>query len=349
MASYDLIYNPQQRHLYKFDGHLLRTPLYKQLQLTPDAMSYYDVAGSYMSAMPTAGVVSTTETNIWLNTVKSGKTMRGYYLQSGTPTAQIWRAVTTSHEPEFVFYHGAFSPSANSMQGGMAYGEAFVKIPAYHFSIPQELAGFRVVSGALTVTHGGCIHSYGFPKTGLVATRRDNYGMAYYAAQCPTSRLAANDEWRTNWTHKLGVYSALDNDLRTMHANGTEDVELDTCRTLGGGLVDDLYYLDQGRYNKVVGQRVIWSNTYTGYYDGSIPVSPNPWVQQITLGAATLAKIAALGGGWLVFTPEVAVSSGRYDNTSTDYPFYYPSNTTSYAWWLCCSYWGFGLKLTMEA
>jgi hypothetical protein len=90
--AYKLIGNG--RHLYKYNRHLLRTPLQKSISLNASEMAYYDVAGSYRSSMPTSGVIDTTGQNLYTRMIRSGKYMRRYYLGYGTlPGPQIWRVV----------------------------------------------------------------------------------------------------------------------------------------------------------------------------------------------------------------------------------------------------------------
>lgn len=313
-------------HLYRRSSHLVRTPIVKTITLAPDEMAYYDVAGSYNSAMPTAGVIADSEHYSQIALV--GKKMRKYYLNQTTRPSQyqIWRQVTTSHEPEFIFYQGAYSTAA-----GNTRPEAFMKLCAYHFTIPAQYAPLAVASATLKITHGGTIlQHYG----ATVQTVVSSY-MPQFAANASTSLLEANSEWRTGWVQQFGLYQTLNNEPSQMHEQALQDITLDT-------------HLTQGTLNNgVTNGRLIWDNTYVSYTDGYIPVTNSPWVQSVALEADMLYALNGNRGGWIVGTPNVSTSTNASADTANDYPFYDPGSSNP-AWWLCCSYWGFALQVTLS-
>lgn len=308
-------------HLYRRSSHLVRTPIVKTLSLAPDEMAYYDVAGSYNSNLPTAGFVADGENYTYVTAV--GKLMRrNYACLAGTthPGPQIWRKVTTSHQPEFIFYQGAWSTAA-----GNTRPEAFMKIPAYHFSIPTKYAQFTVTAATLSMQHGGTI---------LQKMMTRNSGQ-YFAANAPTSLLASNSDWRQSWDISLGLHSSLSTDPCYMHSSAIDTAALDvnlTQGTLNRG----------GTYNA----RKIWDNTFVSYTDGYIPVTDTPWTQSISLSSSFAAALTTGMGGWIVPTIPVAVTSGTTDTYGSDYPYFTPGSANP-GYWLCVSFWGFSLSVTL--
>ena len=308
-------------HLYRRSSHLVRTPIVKTLSLSPDEMAYYAVAGSYNSAIPTAGFIPDGEN--WSYIAPVGKLMRrNYACLVGTthPGPQIWRQVTTSHLPEYIFYQGAWSTAA-----GNARPEAFMQIPAYHFTIPQKYSNFTVSSATLSLIHGGTI---------LQKMMTRNSGQ-YFAANAPTRLLSSDSDWRRSWGIGLGLYPSLSTDPCYMHNDVIDTVALDshlTTGTLNRG----------GTYNA----RKIWENTFVSYTDGYIPVTDTPWTQSIALSANFNAALTTGMGGWIVPTHDVAVTSGDTD-TDLDYPYFNPGSSNP-GYWLCVSFWGFSLSVTLS-
>lgn len=308
-------------HLYRRNGHLVRTPIVKTIALSPDEMAYYDVAGSYRNDVPTGGFVADSEH--YTQVAAIGKLMRRNYANLvGTvhPGPQIWRSVTSSHLPEFIFYQGAWSTSR-----GNAHPEAFIKVPAYHFTIPQTYNGWDVSAATLSLIHGGTILQY-------MMTRTANQ---YFATTAPTSLLPSNSGWRgAGWSMDFGLYSSLASDPTDMHGSAIDTILLDTNRAAGN--------LNQGAANA----RVIWSNAAITYTDGCIPVTSSPWTQAAALSSNFCAALASGMGGWIVGTPSVGVTNGNTDLVGYDYPFYDPGQGNP-GYWLCCSFWGFSLSLTL--
>lgn len=308
-------------HLYRRDGHLVRTPILKTLTLVPDEMAYYDVAGSYRNDLPTGGFVGSSEH--YSQIAPTGKLMRRNYANlTGIvhPGPQIWRQITSSHLPEFIFYQGAWSTSH-----GNTLPEAFIKIPAYHFTIPQTYNGWAVQAATLSIIHGGTI---------LQQMMTRNSGQ-YFATQAPTSLLPSDSDWRgAGWSMDFGLYQSLNTDPCYMHDDAIDTILLDTNRATGS--------LNQGASNA----RLIWSNSAITYTDGCIPVTSSPWTQTASLSANFCAALSAGMGGWIVGTPPVAVTSGDTDLVGYDYPFFNPGSGNP-GYWLCCSFWGFGLTVTL--
>ena len=72
-----------------------------------------------------------------------------------------WSTVNTSHDPETVWYHGAYATGAATAAGGTQSCEAYVQNGAYHFTIPQSLQGLELQSVTVRFTNGGAVFCYG--------------------------------------------------------------------------------------------------------------------------------------------------------------------------------------------
>ena len=328
MADYRLIANGSR--IYRYGSHLLRTPLRKTINITPDAMAYYSVAGTYLNATPTGGVIGTGGQNAYENAIRAGKQMRRQYLGlTTTPGRQIWRSVTTSHQPELVFYQGAYSTTT----GNYNQSEAYLQIPAYHFTVPQKFADFAVTGGSLKIAHGGTVLQHQSVKT---ITTVGAYMPRFAVDVTDSGVLAAGNPWRGDWTQDICVFGSVDTDPVRMVALATQSVSLNTSRSYGS--------LNGGESANGI---KIWDNTFVSYNDGFVPRTDSPWTQQITLTPAMLSAVSRIGGGWVVPRPNVGVSSSDSTDTANDYPFYYPSSNSP-GWWICCTFWGFSITVTLE-
>lgn len=313
MADYRLISN--RTHLYKRSSHLLRTPLTKTITLTPDERSWYAVAGEYSNEWPTAGFV--TIAGNYRNIPPLGKEMRRHYLDPSLNRSQKWRRVTTAHDPEFVFYQGAYSTSKNTLGG-----ESYMQLCGYHFTIPDKYAGFAVSGISVSLTHGGTILTYG--------NCRGNTNKAYFAKDFPENQMGSQlGTWKESWAQKFGIFDYL-NDPTEMIRRASDNIVLQTATKSG----------------TPTGARDLW-----GYdRDGYIPIASAPYVQTFSLSSAAANSMNTKRGGWLVGLPEVGISTADNDtDTANDYPIFDNSSYSACAgYWLCCSYWGLSMRITLE-
>ena len=154
-------------HLYKVgtgaSAHLMRTPL--TFTLSPDAMSFYAVAKAYTtSGWPARGFIdAATSTN-----VKGVGSDCISQLVTPSDSRQMWRAVTTSHHPETVWYQGAYATSAPNANAAVTSCEAYVQLAAYHFKIP-DIAGLAVTAAEIGYMNGGAIYCGGSAQSGAPA------------------------------------------------------------------------------------------------------------------------------------------------------------------------------------
>lgn len=95
------------RNLYRRDGFLVRTPIYKTLTLQPDEVAYYMIAGAYQGGWPQHGFLND-PTSYGATTCE--EQVASAFLNR-TNTSQIWRqaSTTATNLPNNLWYGGSFS------------------------------------------------------------------------------------------------------------------------------------------------------------------------------------------------------------------------------------------------
>ncbi len=315
--------------LYKWGGHLLRQPLIitKPITLNPVERAYYAVAGQYRNGFPVGGVCG-------VNGITVGKLMRKYYMGSTTvqrPGDQIWRQVTTSHDPELIFYQGNWATSARFDGASVgATHEAFLQLAGYRFEIPQEYRSSIIVGATLSVIHGGTILQHEDPYS----HKCDLDEPTCFAANA-SQGLLPGIGFREKWHLHIGVFGRLNDEPGSWVKDFQQEADFNTIGFQG--VVND----------PPRSSRQIWYYDSLYSHSGYIPVSTAPWVEQVNLNAAAVQAIISNNGGWIVIAPDVGYSSFDDRDTSEDYPFYTPGSNYG-SFWLCTSIWGYGLKLLIQ-
>ena len=317
--------------LYRRAGSLVRDPVpsRQSITLNPVERAYYAVAGRYLDGFPITGILHNTA-------LTAGKTMRRSALFSSLlpsrPTNQRWRQVTTSHDPEFVFYQGEYNPS-QTVDAPFGSCEAYMQLAAYRFSIPSEYAGKQVYGATLSVIHGGTIFQHESPKNHFCELTVPTC----FVADAPFSLCPKDSNWRTPWNMHIGVFDRLNDEPWSMVGNYQMEADFNTHTKQGSVNTRDFS-----------SSRQIWWSSGIPYQSGRgyIPVSTAPWVQNIILNQACVNSINSLRGGWIVVLPNVGYSNFDDRDTSEDYPMFTPGDDFG-QFWLCCSFWGFGLQLTI--
>ena len=124
-------------HLYKYNSHLLKTPL--TIELTADNYAYYVVAGHYdNNSSPDRGFQLQ---DTYENTVIVGYQCNSNLLNPSDPR-QIWRQTSINPVPT-CWYGGAYATSAPTMSGAYTTCESCAWLGAVHFSIPVPAAPAR--------------------------------------------------------------------------------------------------------------------------------------------------------------------------------------------------------------
>jgi len=324
--------------LYKKYGHLVREPINVAVDvvtLTPDQRNYYSVAGAYYGTIPCAGVIG-------VDGITVGKKMRKYYLGSTSeprPGSQIWRPVRSAHDPEFVWYHGNFAMSENSITPPGSY-EAYMQLAAYHFTIPSEYRGRNIVGASLSVIHGGTVFQHESPYNHYCELQLVNPSGDYGQKTCFAADLRPVDypgnSFGNPWNMNIGVLSRLNDEPATIDWQ----MQADFDTHLKQGHVNDVYYASR---------RQLWYTEGLVYVkSGYIPVTTSPWVQRIPLNAACISALRSNNGGHIVVAPNVGYSNfDDRDTLAMDYPIFHPMSRDTLCW-MCCSMWGYGLSLSLQ-
>ena len=257
-------------HLYRRDSHLVRTPI--KLSLTPDDRAYYSVAGEYTDAhWPAHGFI---EQNTYDNVWAMGAACIQAYLNP-TSALQMWRQVSSSHDPETVWYQGAFATSASSMALSYESCEAYMQLGAYHFSIPQALSALTVTRATVKFINGGGARAY---QSASVQSANN-------------ATLKGQYDFNT-WFMPFAVGQSL------VHPSQLGQLPWDRP-------IDIL--AETGTFR---GARDLWGFSGTSR-DGGIVTLNTPVLRSYDLGQYTLANFDAYKGGWVIPYIDAVYSGSR--------------------------------------
>ena len=142
-------------NLYRRNGNLVRSPIVVNVQ--PSSRAYYAIAGGYVNELPRYGFNRNilNEGSTLSATRICGENMTNAYFN--IPQYQRWRSVNTAHDPECVWYQGAYSTSANSISIGKNMSEAFVQCCAYKFEKPAGLKDLTCIEFKVNYICGGFV------------------------------------------------------------------------------------------------------------------------------------------------------------------------------------------------
>ena len=331
------------------ESHLVSTPIWKYVTVQPDRRQYYPVAGAYDgNGLPTHGVVGDPADQYAAAyrdaSVRASATMRNYALQkSGSPQPQGWRNVSSddaaaaARQSIFVFYDGGHATSCPVLTDNPFRPEAYMQIPALHFTLPDADPRFHVGSVALRVRYNGtlikCSSATGSlePSDGMGRFLATAYHAVYAPDDIIDTSVEYENSWRNPvWTQRVGLFQTVNNNtynnLHNVLENSVEDIALNTGDVAGNGYeAMDFWDFGNGAY-------------------GKIPTCLTKWEESIQLGGGMISKFdefhttgnKSARGGWLVCMPPIV----RGNNGSPSYiaP---PAGTygeDQMKYWLCCSF-----------
>lgn len=202
---------------------------------------------------------------------------------NGTPP---WRNANGPHDPEFVWYQGAYSTSKPYVSTSMVTCEAYAQFAGYHFTLPSNLSS-AVTSIQVQFLNMGCCWAYG-PAINKNAANK-NLAQADYG-------------WSSPWIQQFhfGFEQTCKYHPMTIN-NQWPYIEKDIMTGIGG----------QGDFR---GERDLWVlGGGAGSVDGRIPTLTNPVTMTVPVTDAIRDQIKQKGHCWVVptFHP--------YYNSSTDY------------------------------
>lgn len=293
--------------LYTRARALVRTPI--RIHLNPMERAYYPVAGVFNSGgWPVEGFIAQGTYN---NVIMVGGNCLSNYGRPTTNKPYFWRKVgdTSGHDPETVWYQGAYATSASSLGLSYASCEAYVQLGAYRFSIPRSFSSLSVKNVTVKFTSGGGVQCIGSP-----ATR--NY------QNCPLKGYSNFNQWYLPFF----VTEILPFPQEYGPHGDPYDAKFDILADTG----------------ECRAARDLWVRNSSNM-DGGIPTLTNPVSRQYDMGANTLSYVNGHRTFWITPLVDWVYNS----STLGGYAPYYVN--TYNGWWGCISLWGLSVDVELGA
>lgn len=314
--------------LYRRDGSLVRTPI--RITVNPVERAWYAVADQYTTSQgvpdwPMGGYYGWTSTS----TVESAAVrMRNDW--KSPQTRQIWRNVTSSHDPENIFYQGLWGIS---MPYEQMRGEAYLQLGGYRFEKPRTLQGLTCTGLKLRISHGGEICAYQNPEYSSAASS-NFYGRDWNASSSRSNTWKSqfqNTHWGSGWWwQRVGLFPNLQylqqHTPAELYDLAQDEIELETGSTEGG--------LPRG-----------WVNIWTETPFGCIPTATNPYIREYDLSQDIVNAFNNNGGGWVVSLPYVHNAQTIGGVSYEAEPKFTAQLST---WWFCSSFGSYKLIMELE-
>lgn len=304
---------PQFTYLARRGNTLLRTPIIARLK--PDQKKLYqcgnpatvDAGGFQRSGWIGQGTDAETVTNVGFRLLE--------YAVNGTPA---WIDASGPHDPEFVWYQGAYSTSQRYIETGKYMSEAFMQIPGYHFTVPNNMIG-KYNTVRLKFQKLGACWAYGSSR-----------------ARNLINKNIRNADYGWNVT-QYGTFPLRFAFLNTPTCNYHQRYILETFP----------YYQidigDVGGQGDFRGSRDIWEISDEVTTDGHIPTLTNPVYGTKILDGTILEQFNNNNGGW--FVPMSAIRL----TTQTDYaPFSGSGGNGLNNYWASAAIRDVTIELTIE-
>ena len=287
--------------MYRWNSKILRTPI--TFRIRPDQKKIYMIgnpATNNAAGEPTHGFVYQ---GIDLTAVR----IVGWRLINRMINEQPpWLDASGAHDPEFVWYQGAYSTSQLTWQQGKLYSEAYASLAGFHFTVPSSARG-HIQAVKVNYLNMGATWAYGPAIDHNV--RNKNIKNADFG-------------WDT-----AGFYV-------NMHFLNTEtcNYHQSVINTYPYNTID---LANVGGAGDFRGERDIWSiGGQVGVVDGRIPTLTTPVEQSYYLSGTILSQFKSNNGGW--FVPSIVPTLNSLDDYrpcsgwSPDY-----GNQVNY--WACAS------------
>lgn len=254
---------------------LLRTPIITTLN--PDQRKVYQIGDPNKRAWDgysTGGFTGGTTDSYVVNNV-------GYQLineaLNGTP---LWLDASGSHDPEMVWYQGAYSTCAPYISSGKLQSEAYAQLAGFHFTVPNGLKD-AITYAEVQFLNMGATFAYG-PATDQSA-RNKNIKNGDYGWE-------GEEDWHTHF-----------------HFNTTQTCNYHQVRIMNEWPYQTFGLSHVGGNGDFRGIRKLWENGMTASIDGYIPTLTNPVVEKIRLDTSNFNMLKNAGHLWVVpmFHPEL--------------------------------------------
>lgn len=217
-----------------------------------------------------------------------------------------WLDASGAHDPEFVWYQGAYSTSQSNITTGKANSEAYASLAGFHFTVPSAAQG-HVASVKVNYLNMGATWAYG-PAIDHQSQNK-NINNADYGWDTPGFTV-------------------------DMHFLNTP-----TCNyhqlTINTYPYDSINLANVGGAGDFRGERDIWTiGGGAGTVDGRIPTLTNPVVQSYTVNSTILSQFKANNGGW--FVPSIVPTLNSLDDYRPRSG-WNPDNNNQINYWACAS------------
>lgn len=257
--------------IYRWNNLILRTPIVKRI--LPDQKKICQIgdprsadSGGYLRA-------GFQGSNTYITTVQSV----GYQLVNqwinGTP---LWLDASGNHDPEFVWYQGAYATGAQTIWNGKYMSEAYASIPGFHFTFPTVSSPFQITGIKVYFLNQGCVWAYG----------------QAYNNNNPNNKNIKNADYG-------GITSGV---VMGFHVLNTPTCNYHPMDIAINSPYDEISIDGVGGTGDFKGWRDIFTNAPLGTVDGCIPTLTNPVRQSYNMGASALAHFTQNGAGWIVPT-----------------------------------------------
>lgn len=186
-----------------------------------------------------------------------------------------WLDASSAHDPEFVWYQGAYATSATDIATGKYMSEAYSSFPGFHFTMPNIQPPLAIIQVVVYYLNMGTTLAFG------PAISRNARNMNI------TQSGVGN--WNLGVTCHFHVLNTPTCNYHPMDINNNSPDDAINISTVGS----------TGDFR---GYRDIFAKSPLGTVDGCIPTLTNPVVQSYSMSANTLAHFTQNGAGWIVPT-----------------------------------------------
>lgn len=284
--------------IYRYNGSILRTPL--TIRVLPDQKKICQI-GEPRSADNMGYLRAGFQVNYtYAATVESVGYRLVNEIVNGTPQ---WLDASGNHDPEFVWFQGAYATGAQTIANGKFMSEAYASFPGFHFTLPQAAIG-HVKNVIVHFLNMGCTFAYG----------------------------PAIDGNANNKNIKSADYSFEGDVFLPFHVLNSATCNYHPMDINNNSPYDSVEVSQYGSVGDFRGYRDIFTNAPLGVVDGCIPTLTNPVRQSYTMSASTRSHFIQNGAGWIVPTVHpVITSTSNYGPCSG----YGGDGTNNY--WACVS------------
>jgi len=284
--------------MYRWNNYILRSPIIKRI--LPDQKKICQFgdprtvapSGELTGGYRGSGTDSYTVTNVGYQMLN--------YMVNGQPT---WVNAASSHDPELVWYQGAYSTSASAISQGKFMCEAYGSFPGFHFTLPSVSSPWSIKEITVYYLNMGATLAYGPAIDGNASN---------------TNIRNAVGAWGNCWVH--------------FHVLNTPTCNYPPMYIIANYPYDSIDLIENGGRGDYKGYRDLFMLAPMGVTDGCIPTLTNPLRQSYTMSATTKAQLTQNGGGWIIPTWHSIITS------STDYrPSFVLNQTGTDNYWGCFS------------